>query len=76
MGLGALNKPGISLPFFQLDQYVGVVGRPLLLAPNLLPDSRDSGTLSDCLWVGVIFLNTPVANTLPYGGLHNDQPKK
>lgn len=75
MPLGAL-KPGISLPFFQLYQYVGVVGRPPLLAPSLLPDGRDSGTLSDCLCMGVIFLNTPVTNTLPYSGLHNDQPKK
>lgn len=58
MRLGALNKPGISLPSFQLYQYVGVVGRPLLLAPSLLPDGRDSGTLSDGLWMGVIFLNT------------------
>lgn len=49
MRLGALNKPGISLPSFQLYQYVGVVGRPLLLAPSLLPDGRDSGTLSDGL---------------------------
>lgn len=37
-----------------------------MLAPSLLPGGRASGTLSDCLWMGMIILNTPATNTLLY----------